>query len=85
VRLAFDEAGVGDCVVLIHGHPFDRTLWQPRLASLRDRFRVPVPDLRGFGAGHPPNLEAEAEFNQALRAFLLSNAPGRFTQPLEVS
>jgi 3-oxoadipate enol-lactonase len=52
VRLAFDDAGRGDCVVLIHGHPFDRTLWAPQLAALRDDFRVIAPDLRGFG--HSP-------------------------------
>jgi pimeloyl-ACP methyl ester carboxylesterase len=49
VRLAYDDAGSGDCVVLIHGHPFDRTLWEPQLAALRDSFRVLAPDLRGFG------------------------------------
>ena len=49
MRLAYDDAGSGDCVVLIHGHPFDRTLWEPQLADLRDGFRVLVPDLRGFG------------------------------------
>jgi 3-oxoadipate enol-lactonase len=49
VRLARDDAGRGECVVLIHGHPFDRTLWSPQLAALRDGFRVVVPDLRGFG------------------------------------
>ncbi len=49
MRLAYDEAGRGDCVVLIHGHPFDRTLWAPQLAALRDGFRVLAPDLRGFG------------------------------------
>ena len=52
VKLAYDVAGSGDCVVLIHGHPFDRTLWQPQLAALRDGFRVVAPDLRGFG--HSP-------------------------------
>ena len=36
--------------MLIHGHPFDRTLWEPQLAVLRGRFRVLAPDLRGFGA-----------------------------------
>jgi len=55
VALAYDDyddhhdAGSGDCVVLIHGHPFDRTLWDPQVTALRDSFRVLVPDLRGFG------------------------------------
>lgn len=52
MRLAFDDAGRGDCAVLIHGHPFDRTLWAPQLAALRDGFRIIAPDLRGFG--HSP-------------------------------
>ena len=49
MKLAFDDAGRGDCVVLIHGHPFDRTLWAPQLAALSGEFRVIAPDLRGFG------------------------------------
>lgn len=49
MELAYDDAGGGDCVVLIHGHPFDRTLWEPQLAALRGEFRVLAPDLRGFG------------------------------------
>lgn len=49
MRLAYDDAGSGHCVVLIHGHPFDRTLWEPQVAALSDSFRVLVPDLRGFG------------------------------------
>jgi 3-oxoadipate enol-lactonase len=49
MRLAYDDAGSGECVVLIHGHPFDRTLWDPQRAALRDGFRVLAPDLRGFG------------------------------------
>jgi len=49
MKLAFDDVGRGECVVLIHGHPFDRTLWAQQLAALRDGFRVVVPDLRGFG------------------------------------
>jgi pimeloyl-ACP methyl ester carboxylesterase len=49
VRLAYDDEGSGECVVLIHGHPFDRTLWNPQVAALRAGYRVLVPDLRGFG------------------------------------
>ncbi|GAA1123202.1 alpha/beta fold hydrolase [Kribbella jejuensis] len=49
MRLVYDEAGHGECVVLIHGHPFDRRLWEPQVRAMRNRFRVVVPDLRGFG------------------------------------
>ena len=47
--LSYDDAGRGECVVLIHGHPFDRTLWEPQPPALRGSFRVLAPDLRGFG------------------------------------
>jgi pimeloyl-ACP methyl ester carboxylesterase len=49
VDLAHDDAGAGPAVVLIHGHPFNRSMWAPQLTALRDRFRVIVPDLRGYG------------------------------------
>ena len=63
VKLAYDDAGSGECVVLIHGHPFDRTLWQPQLAALRDGFRVVAPDLRGFGHSPvTPHLVTMREF-----------------------
>lgn len=52
MELAYDAAGSGETVVLIHGHPFDRTLWAPQLAALQGSFRVIAPDLRGFG--HSP-------------------------------
>lgn len=59
VDLAHDDAGDGPAVVLIHGHPFNRSMWAPQLAALSagdhgagdhgDRYRVIVPDLRGYG------------------------------------
>jgi pimeloyl-ACP methyl ester carboxylesterase len=49
VELAHDDAGDGPVVVLIHGHPFNRGMWAPQRAALRDRFRVIAPDLRGYG------------------------------------
>lgn len=49
--LAFDAAGRGPAVVLIHGHPFDRSMWAPqRSALVAAGFRVILPDLRGYGA-----------------------------------
>jgi 3-oxoadipate enol-lactonase len=49
VELAHDDAGDGPVVVLIHGHPFNRGMWAPQRAALRDRFRVIALDLRGYG------------------------------------
>jgi pimeloyl-ACP methyl ester carboxylesterase len=49
-RLAYEEAGRGPAVVLIHGHPFDRSMWRGQLAALSGRFRAIAPDLRGYGA-----------------------------------
>lgn len=48
-ELAYDDVGAGPAVVLIHGHPFSRSMWAPQLAALRPDYRVVAPDLRGFG------------------------------------
>jgi pimeloyl-ACP methyl ester carboxylesterase len=45
----YDDVGAGFPVVLIHGHPFDRTMWAPQVEFLRSRYRVITPDLRGYG------------------------------------
>lgn len=47
--LAFDDLGDGPPLVLIHGHPFDRSMWSEQLPSLSRSLRVIVPDLRGYG------------------------------------
>jgi pimeloyl-ACP methyl ester carboxylesterase len=65
MQLAYDDAGAGACVVLIHGHPFDRSLWQPQLAALATGFRVLAPDLRGFGESPvTPHLVSMREYAQ---------------------
>ncbi|MEU9988765.1 alpha/beta fold hydrolase [Streptomyces sp. NPDC048045] len=37
-------------LVLVHGHPFDHTMWAPQLAAFSAGRRVIAPDLRGYGA-----------------------------------
>src|SRR5207249_1677204 len=37
-------------LVLIHGHPFDHTMWNPQLEAFSPSRRVIAPDLRGYGA-----------------------------------
>ena len=47
--LAYKAAGKGTPVVLIHGHPFDHTMWAPQIAALSNSYQVIAPDLRGYG------------------------------------
>jgi pimeloyl-ACP methyl ester carboxylesterase len=45
----YDDVGTGLAIVLIHGHPFDRSMWNPQLEILRSKYRIIAPDLRGYG------------------------------------
>ena len=49
IQLAYTDTGVGRPIVLIHGYPFNRSLWNEQVAALSTSYRVIVPDLRGFG------------------------------------
>jgi len=63
VKLAFSDFGSGDAtVLLVHGYPLNRSMWEPQLGPLRSLARVIAPDLRGFGAseaGRPGPLTME--------------------------
>lgn len=49
VRIAYDDVGTGNAVLFIHGHPFNRSMWQPQVQALRWKYRTIAPDLRGYG------------------------------------
>ncbi|MBI5482471.1 MAG: alpha/beta fold hydrolase [Deltaproteobacteria bacterium] len=49
MRLCYDDEGGGPAVVLLHGFPLGRWIWDAPRAALRDRYRVITPDLRGHG------------------------------------
>lgn len=49
VEIAYEDLGSGPAVVLLHGYPFNRSLWRDQVSVLRDKFRMIVPDLRGHG------------------------------------
>lgn len=65
VELAYDDVGSGPAIVLVHGYPFNRTMWDEQLAALRDKYRVIRLDLRGHGESEssegpaPMNLMAQ--------------------------
>jgi len=51
ITISYDDAGAGENVlVLVHGHPFDRSMWRPQVEEISNKCRrVIAPDLRGYG------------------------------------
>lgn len=51
ITIGYDDEGTGeDVLVLVHGHPFDRTMWRPQVEHVRALgWRVIAADLRGYG------------------------------------
>ena len=51
ITIGYDDDGTGDDVlVLVHGHPFDRTMWRPQVEHFSTAgWRVIAADLRGYG------------------------------------
>jgi 3-oxoadipate enol-lactonase len=50
IEVGYDDVGAGAALVLVHGHPFDRSMWGPQVAAFSSRCRVVAPDLRGYGS-----------------------------------
>jgi pimeloyl-ACP methyl ester carboxylesterase len=48
-ELAYDEAGCGPAVVLVHAGLADRRMWEPQFAALAQHYRVIGYDWRGYG------------------------------------
>ena len=56
VEMAFIDAGGGPVVLLLHGYPFDKSMWREQIEALRGAgFRAIAPDLRGFGETRAAN------------------------------
>jgi 3-oxoadipate enol-lactonase len=49
IQMAYDDSGSGPPVILLHGYPFNRSMWREQVAALRANYRVITPDLRGHG------------------------------------
>lgn len=53
-------------VVLLHGFPESHRTWRGLVPLLSDRFRMIMPDQRGFGASDAPQAEAEYTVDKIL-------------------
>jgi len=51
ITLAYDDLGPTNApaLVLIHGHPFNRSMWAEQVAYFSNNYRLILPDLRGYG------------------------------------
>jgi pimeloyl-ACP methyl ester carboxylesterase len=51
ITIGYDDTGAGENVlVLVHGHPFDRSMWRRQVEEISSKgWRVIAPDLRGYG------------------------------------
>lgn len=49
IQMAYTDTGLGLPVVLLHGYPFNRSLWSEQVNALSNSYRVITPDLRGMG------------------------------------
>jgi 3-oxoadipate enol-lactonase len=49
IEMAYDDTGSGPVVVLLHGYPFNRSMWREQAQALSTSNRVITPDLRGHG------------------------------------
>jgi pimeloyl-ACP methyl ester carboxylesterase len=54
--LSYTDVGRGRTAVLllVHGFPLDRTIWEPQIGELSKRRRVVAPDVRGHGKSPAP-------------------------------
>jgi 3-oxoadipate enol-lactonase len=75
VEIAYSDAGKGEkTIVLLHGHPFDRSMWSEQIAALESKYRIVAPDLRGYGEsglrGEVSTMSRMAEDVNQLLGFL---------------
>jgi pimeloyl-ACP methyl ester carboxylesterase len=62
------DAGTGPAILLIHGFPLDRRVWEAQIGGLSARGRIVAPDLPG--CGRSPLSPAPASIDDYARALL---------------
>lgn len=49
ITIGYDDHGSGTPLVLVHGHPFNRSMWSKQVEAFTPTCRVITPDMRGYG------------------------------------
>lgn len=69
--VGYDERGQGIPLVLIHGFPLNRMIWEAQWEGLDNHAHVIAPDLRGFGESEMVNAPTEVStYADDVREFL---------------
>ncbi|MDB4904829.1 MAG: hypothetical protein JWQ63_4110 [Mucilaginibacter sp.] len=55
IEINYKSTGNGTPLVLVHGHPFDHTMWYPQVVDFSDLYQVITPDMRGYGESSLPD------------------------------
>ncbi|MEU1073159.1 MULTISPECIES: alpha/beta fold hydrolase [unclassified Streptomyces] len=75
----YTDRGTGDALLLVHGHPFDRTMWDPQTEEFARSHRVVAPDLRGYGSAPvTPGTTLLSDFAEDVLALADRLGLGRF-------
>jgi haloacetate dehalogenase len=61
-EIAFERAGEGPPLLLLHGYPQCRYMWRKQASELAKRFTVIVADLRGYGESAKPRSDESHAF-----------------------
>jgi len=78
LKMHFAEAGSGPPVILLHGFPETWYAWRHQIGPLAERYRVIVPDLRGYGATEkPPTGYDKRSMANDVRALMRPRSQGR--------
>ena len=68
--VAYDEAGEGTPLVLIHGYPLTRKMWKPQLRDLAAHAHIVALDLWGFGGSAAVGETSMGRYADQVRALL---------------
>ncbi len=72
ITIAYHDAGEGSIpIIFLHGFPFDKSMWNGQLDSLKSSYRVIACDIRGFGKTTAENTALSIDlFSEDLVSFM---------------